>query len=148
MVDTEGPTGLTLGLEVRELLDRDAELLAKGRLRPRRIARDAVERRAARGELAADFVIEAHLIGADGTEGKRIEDQHRRLTREVLAGELAAFGAGQRELRSGCPGLDHALPQGVPDEPPSMHGCMPLTCAGRARERARDNAPGSSAADN
>src|SRR4051812_161842 len=55
---------LALRLEVRQLLDRDAELLAERGLRVRVVAGDAVERRAAPGELLADLVVDLELVGA------------------------------------------------------------------------------------
>ncbi len=47
VIDAEGAADRALGLEVRQLLDRHAELLAERRLRPGRVAGDAVQRRAA-----------------------------------------------------------------------------------------------------
>src|SRR3954462_5930568 len=49
--DAERAARLALGLEVAQLLDRDAELLAERLLGPRRVAGDAVQRGAALGEV-------------------------------------------------------------------------------------------------
>ena len=83
----EGAAGGALGLEVRELLDRDAELLLERLLGPDRVAGDAVERRAALGEVAEQLVVDAQLVGADRREGERVEDQDRRPALEVGARE-------------------------------------------------------------
>src|SRR5919204_1354197 len=97
-----------LGLEVRELLDRDAELLLERLLRPDRIGRDAVERRALGGEVVEGLLVDLQLIGADRAEGKGVEDQDRRLAEQVLAREVAAVLALERELRGRCARSDDA----------------------------------------
>ena len=50
VVDAERAADLALGLEVRQLLDRHPELPGERRLRPGRVARDPVQRRALRRE--------------------------------------------------------------------------------------------------
>ena len=67
MVDAERPTGLALGLEVRELLDRDAELLTKRRSDDQvGVAGDAVGGRARGREPAEQLVVEVELVGKTG----------------------------------------------------------------------------------
>src|SRR5262245_62109092 len=100
--------GLALGLEVRELLDRDAELLLERDLRVRRIGRDAVERRALRLQIVERLLVDLQLIGADRAEREGIEDEDGGLAQQVLAGEVVAVLAREGELRSGGPGGDDA----------------------------------------
>jgi hypothetical protein len=65
VVDVERPAGRALGLEVRQLLDGDAQRLAERRLRVRGVAGDAVERHAALAEVVEHLVVERQLVGAD-----------------------------------------------------------------------------------
>ena len=133
MEHPERAARLALGLEVRELLDRDAEALLERALRPDRVARDAVQRRAARLELVEHLVVEAQLVGADRRERERIEDEDGGAALEAGARERFAPEGGQRELRSGLTGGDD--------------GHVPrarLSGAGRARGSASDTPPGPS----
>ena len=54
----------------------DAELLRERALRPRRVAGDAVERRALLGQLAEHLLVQLQLVGAHGAERERVEDEH------------------------------------------------------------------------
>src|SRR5919199_297054 len=72
-----------LGLEVRELLDADAELLLERGLG---VAR----------------------VGRDPAEGERVEDEDGRLAQQVLASELLAVLALQAEVGDRRPGRDDA----------------------------------------
>ena len=96
MQDAERRTRRALGLEVRELLDLDAELLLEGRLRVGRVARHAVQRHTLGGEVVQHLVVERELVGADGREGERVEDQHRRTPEQLLAREVPAVGRLER----------------------------------------------------
>ena len=51
------------------------------------------------GQLAGDRLVQLQLVGADGAEGERVEDQHRAPALQVLLGEAAAVAAGQAEAR-------------------------------------------------
>ena len=53
-------------------------------------------RRSLLGQLAEQRLVELQLIGADGAEGERIEDEHARLALQVLLGEALAVGARER----------------------------------------------------
>src|SRR6202000_1195346 len=88
--DAEGLAYRALGLEVRELLDLDVELVLERRLRVMRVAGDAVERRAALRELVEQVVIDRQLVGADRRERERIEDENRRLADQRLTRERVA----------------------------------------------------------
>ena len=104
VVDAERPAGRALGLEVRELLDLDAELLLEGALRVRRVAGDAVERRALGREVLEHLVVERELVRADRREGERVEDEDRRAPEQLLAREVLAVGRLQREVGRGLAG--------------------------------------------
>ena len=54
------------------------------------VAGDGEQARALGGEVVQDLLVEVQLVGADRREGERIEDQDRRLARQVGAGEVLA----------------------------------------------------------
>src|SRR4051794_4089754 len=62
MQDAEGAARGALGLEVRQLLDRDPQLLAERLLGPRGVAGDAVQRRALPGEVVEQLLVHAQLL--------------------------------------------------------------------------------------
>src|SRR5690349_24257981 len=96
--DAEGAARLALGLEVRELLDRDAELLAERLLGPHGVAGDAVERRAALGEVVEDLLVDAQLVGADGRE-REGDRKSTRLNSSHVEISYAVFCLKKKNLR-------------------------------------------------
>src|SRR5215211_7426270 len=68
VIDAEGAAGRALRLPVGQLLDGDAEPLLERRLRPRGVARDAIEPGAASLELAQHLLVDVELVGADRAE--------------------------------------------------------------------------------
>src|SRR6202023_172734 len=66
----EGRAGGALGLEVRELLAAHPQLLLEGRLRPARVAGDAVQHGPPLGQLAQERLIQLQRVGANGAEGQ------------------------------------------------------------------------------
>ena len=68
-----------LGLEVRELLAADAELLPERAPAPRCESQETPyrRRRPAGRSSPQHRLVELQLVGADGAEGERVEDQHR-----------------------------------------------------------------------
>ena len=103
VVDAECAAGRALGLEVRQLLDLDAQLFFERALRVRRVTRDAVERGALGAEVLEDLVVERELVRADRREGERVEDEDRRAPEQLLAREVLAVGRLQREVGRGLP---------------------------------------------
>src|SRR3954451_16965071 len=99
-VGTERARRRALRLEVRELEDRHAERLAERALGVRRVAGDPEQPRTAGGEVVQDLLVDLQLVGADGAEGERVEDQDRGVAEQVGAGERLAFLVSQLEL--GC----------------------------------------------
>jgi hypothetical protein len=91
VVDAEGAARGALGLEVGELLDRDAQLLLERLLGGDRVAGDAVERQALGGEVAEQVVVDAELVGADRRERER--RRAKQLTAEADAALLRLLDA-------------------------------------------------------
>ena len=97
-----------LGSKSESWRDRAAELLLEGRLRPARVGRDRVQRRAALRELVEDLFIEGQLVVADRAERERVEDEDARLTEQILLAELLAVLGLKRELGDFAPRFDDA----------------------------------------
>src|ERR687888_145320 len=89
VVDAEGTARSPLRLPVRELRDGDAELLLERPLGPDRVARDAEQPGPALGELVEHLLVEVELVGTDGREGERVEDQHGRVAEKLRPSEPA-----------------------------------------------------------
>ena len=104
--DAERAARRALGLEVRELLDRHAELVAERLLGPDGVAGDAVERRAALLEVLEDLLVDAQLVRADRRERERVEDEDGDPAQQVLPGEAVPLVGRERELGRRLPGLD------------------------------------------
>src|SRR5215212_1965944 len=104
VVDAERSAGRALRLPVGQLLDCDAELLLERPLRLGRVARDAIERGALRGEAVQHLLVEVELVRADGAERKRIEDEDRRVSDEILVREASVVLATKCEVGRGSAG--------------------------------------------
>ena len=109
MVDAESAACVPLRLEVRELLDVHAELLAEGLLGVGRVAGDAVQRGALSSELVEHLVVEAELVGAHRAEGERVEHQDGSSAVQVGTGEGAPILAPEPEFRHGRFGRDDRI---------------------------------------
>jgi DNA invertase Pin-like site-specific DNA recombinase/DNA-binding transcriptional MerR regulator len=91
-----------LGLEVRQLLAANSQLLLERALRPGRVARDAVQGISAQLELASDVLVQLQLIGAHGAEHKRY--------RKHMTTERRAIGIIRVSQTNGRDGESFASP--------------------------------------
>src|SRR4051794_32652731 len=87
-VGAVGLRDLALGMKVGQQRHGQIELLAEGVMRIAGVDADADQRRALRLDLAEHLLVQVELIGADGAEVERIEDEH----------ELAPGEVGKRDL--------------------------------------------------
>ena len=99
----EGRAGGALGLEVRELLAADPELLPEGALRPGGVAGDAVEAAPLLGELPQQPLVELQLVGAHRAERLRY---HKHMT----STERRAIGIVRVSQVNGRDGASFASP--------------------------------------
>ena len=101
-------------------------------LRPRRVARDAVERGAAGGELVQHLVVDGQLVRADRREGEGVEDQD--------GGPALEVGVGERRRRR-----ERASENSGRGLPAAMTAIAPCASgAGRARGSGRGSPRGPS----
>src|SRR5262249_50768538 len=98
--------GGPLGLEVRQLRDADSELLPEGLLRPGAVAGDPVDLLAICGELLEAALIELQLVGADGAESERIEDEDRGRALKIALAEALPVFAHEPERRRRAAGVE------------------------------------------
>src|ERR1700710_128661 len=136
----EGRTRHALRLEVRELLDRDAELLLERFLRPSRVARNAVQRHATLGEVRERALIQLQLVGAHRAERERVEDEDRPLALQILLGERPVL-AGQLEGKKWGAGSDDGHQSTTKGRGPSAARTQGAKCALHTSDRGRSCAP-------